>query len=139
MIKKYLFLFCLFSLNLAVFGRELPNFEQFTQILGKLESNNNDFALGDKGKALGRYQIWRVCYLDAKEYDKSITFSYESLTNKVNSDKVVKAYISRYCKENNFESWARLWNGGPNWKKKLNKTDLYWKKFVALAKIVNSP
>lgn len=125
---KYV-IFGLFLTNLTLFGRDLPNFDKFIQILGQIESNNNDLAVGDNGKSISRYQIQRAAYLDAKNYDKSITFSYNSLTNKANADKVVKAYISRYCKENDFESWARLWNSGPNWKNKKHLTEKYWSKF----------
>jgi hypothetical protein len=130
---KYLLIFCLLLANNVTFARELPNFEQFIKILGKLESGNKDMAIGDNGKAISRYQIWEACYIDAREYDKSIKFSYQSITNEVNARKVVKAYISRYSKTDNFEDWARLWNGGPGWKKATGKKkenlDKYVKKF----------
>lgn len=134
MIKKVIIIVSIFSLNYAVFGRDLPDFERFIQILGQLESNNNDFAVGDKGKSISRYQIQRNCYLDAKEYDKNIQFSYESLTNKQNAAQIVKSYISRYCKENDYESWARCWNSGPGWKNKKELTNNYWLKFQKISK-----
>lgn len=126
---KFFLIFGLLLINNSIFGCELTNFNQFLIILGKLESNNNDFAVGDNGKSISRYQIQLNCFLDAKKYDKTIQFSYNSLTNRANAEKIVKAYISRYSKENDFESWARLWNSGPGWKQKKNKTDLYWRKF----------
>jgi hypothetical protein len=126
---KYLLIFALFILNNSVFARELINFDNFLITLGCLESNNNDFAVGDKGKSISRYQIQRECYLDAREYDKSIQFSYESLTNKINADQIVKAYILRYSNNNSFEEWARLWNAGPKWRNKKKLTNNYWNKF----------
>jgi hypothetical protein len=121
---KYLFLFLTI---LAVNAQS-----HFFQAIGKVESNNNDAAIGDHSNAIGRYQIWRVYYLDAKEFDKSITFSYESLTNKANSEKVMRAYFKRYepqaLKEGNWEILSRLHNAGPNWKNKISKTDSYWRK-----------
>lgn len=100
--------------------------------LGKVESANKDSAIGDSGKAIGRYQIWRAYYQDAKEFDKSITFPYSALTNKTNSEKVMVAYFKRYeptaWKNKDWETLARLHNGGCNWRKNKSKTDNYWKK-----------
>lgn len=111
------------------------DFDQFCKILSKLESNDNDYALGDNGKALGRYQIWESYYQDARVFDKTISFPYYSLTNKVNSEKVIKAYLERYCKGNRtWEDMARCHNSGPSWKKKKHLTDKYIKKFLAISK-----
>lgn len=138
---KYL-VFCFVFVCFSGFSASKPNIielnKQFVQIIGKIESNNNDFAIGDKGKAISRYQIWEICYLDAKNYDKSIKFEYSSLTNKEYAIKVITAYLNRYerkaIQNNDFESLARCWNGGPNWRKKTGKAKInlenYWKKFV---------
>lgn len=134
--------FIVFGLLLAscpVFGQIKQNnkdFQNFLNILGKVESNNNDYAVGDGGRAISRYQIWKVCYLDAKEYNKSINFSYESLTNSNNAAIVVKSYLNRYCpkacKENNWEIMARTFNGGPNGANK-SSTIKYWERFKKLS------
>lgn len=106
----------------------LPIPTNFLAAISKIESNNNDWAVGDNGKSISRYQIQYNCYLDAKNYDKTITFSYESLTNKANARKILIAYLSRYCKKNDsFEVMARTWNGGPNGKNKT-ATINYWNK-----------
>lgn len=132
---KFITLFALFLPILGVSGEIKDN---FLYSLGKIESNNNDYAVGDRGKSISRYQIHYSCYLDAKDYDKSINFSYQSLTNKENADKVVKAYILRYCPKGSCEDWARLWNSGPNWRNKTNLTDNYVRKFKKeLARIDN--
>lgn len=127
--------FACFSLILPAFGGNIENnkdFGRFLDILGKVESNNNDYEVGDNGRAISRYQIWEVCYKDAKQFDKTIDFPYYSLTNKVNAQKVVKSYLNRYSKTDNIEEWARLWNGGCNWKKKTGQAkknlDIYWLK-----------
>ena len=99
---KCLLILSLFSLNINQLWAQTNDIQRFILILGKLESSDNDRAIGDKGKAIGRYQIHRGCYLDAKQYDKTIRFSYESLTNKANSDKIVIAYIKRYEPNGNF-------------------------------------
>lgn len=137
MIKKLLFI-SFILVNLQGFSRELPDFERFTKILGILESNENDLAIGDHGKSISRYQIQKACYLDAKEYDKSIVFSYESLTNKLNAARIVKAYCMRYekqaCLNGDFEILARLWNSGPGWRDKKSKTNKYVIKFNNIAR-----
>lgn len=125
MIKQILFL----SLALSCGAGEIN--EKFLNTLGKIESNNNDKAVGDNGKAIGRYQIWRVCYQDARDFDKSINFPYSALTNKENSDKVVIAYLNRYARGKSPVEMARIWNGGPSGDKKL-ATVLYGKKFESI-------
>jgi hypothetical protein len=128
--KLFTFLFLLIPL-LTNAGEVIKVNQKFLNALGKVESNNNDLAIGDNGKAISRFQIWRVCYQDAREYNKTINFSYESLTNKVNAEIIVNSYLSRYCKEsiknNDFEKMARIWNGGPSGYKKQS-TIKYWDK-----------
>lgn len=116
----------------------LPIPTNLLNAIAQIESNNNDLAVGDNGKSISRYQIQRNCYLDAKEYDKTITFPYGSLTNKVNAEKIIKAYFNRYGRNliqtNDYESLARLFNSGPNWENKKHLTENYVKKFRAALK-----
>lgn len=86
--------------------------------------------IGDNGQAYGPYQIWHVYFLDAKEYDKSIKGTWEDcLVDKQLSEKVIKAYISRYLPKNGtVEMAARIHNGGPKgYKKEFTKE--YWQEF----------
>ena len=110
--SKYLLILLTFS----CLGGEID--DKFLFTLGQIESNNNDSAVGDGGKAIGRYQIWESYYKDAKAFDKTINFPYSALTNKANSDKVVKAYLNRYGKNKSLIEMARIHNGGPNGHKK---------------------
>jgi len=130
---KSLLIFSLFFVNNNAFSTQTNDFKQFKLILGKLESINNDKAIGDNGKAIGRYQIWKDCYKDAKQFNPTeVNFPYESLTNKTNSEIVLTNYLKRYCpiayKNNDWETMARTWNGGPNGRNKQS-TIKYWKKF----------
>ena len=132
---KYTLIFISFFIHLSCFSQNNTNFNRFLEILGKLESNNNDAAIGDNGLARGRYQIHRDCFLDAQKYDKNLNkYSYSEVTNKMVSDMVVRAYCMRYEPKGNFESWARLWNSGPGWKNKRNLTNKYYQKFLDLSK-----
>jgi hypothetical protein len=126
---RFFIFLSIFLIQNACFAinKEIP--DEFFKVLGVIESNNQDKCVGDNGLALGRYQIHKNYYLDAKKYDKTINFSYDSLTNESNARKVVIAYLSRYCKSNSFEDFARCHNAGPNYKSKLNKTNYYWQKF----------
>jgi len=106
----------------------------FIETLGIVESDNNDNAVGDNGNALGRYQIWKIYWQDAVEFDPSIGGEYEDVTNPDYARKIVEAYMSRYATkkrlghEPTFEDMARIHNGGPNGHKK-DSTDIYWNRF----------
>src|SRR5258706_5556445 len=127
---KKLTVFCLF-LPFYCYSNEILSIPpKFSAAIGKIESNNNDLAVGDRGKSLGRYQIWQICFKDAQIYDISLqNIDYKAVTNKNVADKVLASYLSKYCKQaiknNDFETMARVWNGGPGGKNKLN-TLKYW-------------
>ena len=134
MIKLALIFIC-FSINLSAFSQNNTNFNRFLEILGKLESDNNNEAIGDNGLARGRYQIHKACFDDARVYDKNLNkYNYQNVNNKLVSDMVVRAYCMRYEPKGNFESWARLWNSGPGWKKKQYLTNKYYQKFLDLSR-----
>ena len=73
-----------------------------------------DRAVGDGGKALGAYQVWRVYWVDACEYDPTLRESdYQAVTDREYAERVVIAYLSRYCKTWTIDECARIHNGGP--------------------------
>lgn len=90
--------------------------DRFFYAIGQVESNNDDSAVGDNGNAIGRYQIWRVYWLDATEFDKSIGGEYEDCRDPRYAQRVMLAYWRRYCPEalesGNWERLARTHNGG---------------------------
>lgn len=74
-----------------------------------------DRAIGDKGKALGAYQIHRGYWLDATEKDPALrALGYESVTDRAIAEKVVIAYLTRYAPDWKLDTVARIHNGGPN-------------------------
>lgn len=85
---------------------------------------------GDKGKAIGAYQIWKVYWQDAIEFDPSIGGTYQDCRNKEYAEKIILAYWKRYTlkfKDNpTVEQLARIHNGGPTGYKK-ESTVKYWK------------
>jgi hypothetical protein len=86
-----------------------------------------DRAVGDGGKALGAYQIWRVYWVDACDYDPTLRErGYEAVTDRQYAERVVIAYLSRYCKTWTIDECARIHNGGPAGATKRRKaTDGY--------------
>ena len=86
-----------------------------------------DAAVGDGGKALGAYQIWRVYWVDACQYDSSLRArGYQAVTDREYAERVVIAYLSRYCKTWTIDECARIHNGGPAGATKRRKaTDCY--------------
>jgi hypothetical protein len=84
-------------------------------------------SVGDDGKAIGPYQIWKPYWIDSRVKGK-----YEDCRDKEYAEKVVMAYWKRYAPqalmELDFEKLARCHNSGPGWKKKYKKTNKYWKK-----------
>jgi len=95
-----------------------------------VESNRGKSLLGDGGKAIGPYQIWESYWRDAVEHDPSIGGSYKDCMDKAYSERIIRAYWSRYApKGATLEQLARIHNGGP--KGHLRSATLkYWKKIV---------
>jgi len=83
---------------------------------------------GDNGRAIGPYQIWKVYYLDACEYDPSLRArGYEACRDEAFARRVVIAYMSRYGRGKSAEELARIHNGGPKGHRK-SATVEYWAK-----------
>jgi len=73
-----------------------------------------DAAIGDGGKALGAFQVWRVYWVDACEYDPSLRArGYQAVTDREYAERVVIAYLSRYARDWSIDTIARIHNGGP--------------------------
>ncbi len=122
--KSLLFLFLLIPLltNAGV-SRE------FLNALARVESSNNPKAYNPGENAIGIYQIRKAYFIDAQRIDKSlIKYNHQDCFNPEIAERVVNAYLSRYCKSNSFEDMARCHNSGPNWKNKKDLTNKYWKK-----------
>jgi hypothetical protein len=84
-------------------------------------------AVGDGGKAIGPFQIHRVYWQDALEYDPSIGGTYADCKDEAYARRVVRAYLSRYVKTWNDQTVARTHNGGPAGAKRKSTLN-YWRK-----------
>lgn len=140
---KKLFLILLSSFSLSVVAVSI---DDLVNAIHKVETSGKTGAiLGDYDKvtksykALGPMQIQKVCWIDSVGFDKSIKGKYQDCTDLQYSKKIFVAYSARYTKGKNFnnlsnlsmkdcEEISRLWNAGPSWKKKMEKTNKYWEK-----------
>jgi hypothetical protein len=84
-------------------------------------------AVGDNGKAIGAFQIHHCYWKDATDFDKSIGGKYSDCKNEAYARKIVIAYLTRYCKNWDNETVARMHNGGPRGHLNPN-TIKYWNK-----------
>lgn len=79
--------------------------------LKQVESNGDANAVGDQGRALGAFQIWKLYWQDSK-----VSGCYQDCKDPKYSESVVRAYLARYApkgKTVTLEMLARIHNGGP--------------------------
>ena len=109
-------------------------YDDFFYALAQVESNHNDDAVGDGGNAIGRYQVWRVYWIDATEFS-GIGGKYEDVKDKAYAERIIEAYMQRYARKawaaKDWETLARIHNGGPRGHKK-KATEKYWQKVKAV-------
>lgn len=105
-------------------------FEQLLDAIAQVESNCNDLATGDSGKAIGRYQIHKSYWIDGTAYLK-VSWPYSDARDAVKARQVVRAYLARYATKKRLgrtptlEDMVRIHNGGPDGYKKAS-TKKYW-------------
>ena len=88
---------------------------------------NPSAAIGDNGKAIGPFQIWRAYWQDAVEYDPSIGGTYADCKSRAYSQKIVVAYLSRYAPNWEPQTVARIHNGGPKGHRRSSTLSYYAK------------
>ena len=115
--------------DLAVLDRTREDLRPLLNALAVVESNNNDMAVGDNGRALGRYQIWEVYWQDAVSYAPALKGTYQDVKSQEYAERVMVAYLLRYAKgaveSHDYERLARIHNGGPKGDQK-KATLKYW-------------
>lgn len=123
----------LFFAAKGAFGQEIngqPTLEQLLDAIAQVESNCNDLAIGDSGKAIGRFQIHKSYWIDGTAYLK-VSWPYSDVKDVVKARQVVRAYLAQYATKKRLgriptlEDMARIHNGGPDGYKKA-ATKKYW-------------
>lgn len=102
------------------------NITNFITALIAVESNGNDMAVGDGGRALGPLQIHRGVVLDVNRLTGS-RHRWEEMTNRAKARAVCQDYLEHYARGATAEQAARRWNGGPRGDQK-SATLGYWRK-----------
>jgi hypothetical protein len=94
-------------------------------------------AVGDSGASLGPYQIQYNYWKDALLADSSLTANgetYDNVRDSAYAERVILAYWKRYAPKWDYQTLAKIHNGGPAGHKKAS-TKGYWTKVQkALAK-----
>jgi len=107
---------------------DMHTVDQLLDAMYTVESTRGLILVGDGGKAIGPYQIWKAYWQDAVEWDKSIGGEYQDCMKKAYAEKIVRAYWKRYApKGATIEQLARIHNGGPKGGSNP-KTVKYWNK-----------
>jgi hypothetical protein len=108
---------------------EFYTVDQLLDAMYTVESSRGRVLVGDEGKAIGPYQIWKAYWQDAVEFDKTIGGKYEDCMNKAYAEKIVRAYWKRYApKGATIEQLARIHNGGGPRGHLNPNTIKYWNK-----------
>ncbi|HEB54441.1 MAG TPA: hypothetical protein ENI87_14410 [bacterium] len=91
----------------------------------------DDVPDGDDGLAIGPYQIHRVYWLDATEFDPAIGGSYRDCRRRTYAERVIDAYMRRYAPDawriGDAQTIARIHNGGPKGHTRQSTLD-YWRR-----------
>lgn len=119
------------ALSCVTASGELP--ARFVRAVNMTETSGRTGAIvGDNGKALGPLQIHRAYW-----YDSGMKGSYSQCADLNYSSKVMESYLRRFCASavasNDFETMAKVHNGGPNGAR-LKATESYWRKVKGFLK-----
>ena len=105
----------------------------------QVESNGNDLAIGDNGKALGSLQIWKVVIDDVNRI-YGLNFVHADAHDRRKAERICKLYLQHWCnvarlgRNPTMQDACRIWNGGPNGFKKTTTLN-YWNKVRCILKI----
>lgn len=118
----------------VIFGVSAISAQDIYSAIATVESRNNDFAIGDNGRSIGRYQITKI-YVDDVNRIAGTRFTCADRNNPQKSRKMVEIYLAHYSKRYTRltgkpvtdEVKARIHNGGPDGFKK-HSTVKYWHK-----------
>ena len=104
-------------------------FDDLLDAIEFVESGGEEYpevCIGDGGDAVGAYQIHKIYVDDANRIVGWDKFLYADRWDRDNSREMTSIVIQHYGK-GDFETMARIHNGGPNgWKKESTKK--YWNK-----------
>lgn len=86
--------------------------ERLLDAIAQIESNNRTKAVGDKGRAIGVYQIHRAYWKDGTRI-LGVKWNYRDAFDPDKARRVVRAYLRHYGRGKSLIQMARIHNGGP--------------------------
>jgi len=97
-------------------------------LIAQVESAGNNQAVGDSGRAIGKFQIWELYWKDGTDY-LGVNWPYSEAQDPQKAEKVVKAYLTRYGnhyqkttgKKATMEILASIHCAGPDGWKQMNE------------------
>jgi len=109
---------------------------QLILILVSIESNGNNNAIGDRGRAIGCLQIHKIFVDDVNRILKRKAFTYADRKDRNKSIRMAIIYLRHYGtvykkrtgRDASIEVLVRMFNGGPRGYKKP-QTNKYYKRF----------
>ncbi len=125
-------LFALSLSSVALCKGSVPSgdLERLLDAIAQVESGNRSNAVGDKGRAIGAYQIHRAYWKDGTRILR-VKWSYTDAFDRQKARSVARAYLRHYGKGKSLIDLARIHNGGPRGYKK-RATLAYAKKVQTL-------
>jgi hypothetical protein len=117
-------------LSLLTVNHVPADLERVLDAIALVESNGNPNAVGDGGHSLGCFQISRAYWQDGTRF-LGVHWAYSQARDPAKARRVVRAYLLHFEPNGNLETWGRLHNSGPNWRKKMRLTDDYWQRLRA--------
>ena len=122
--------FCFASVAFCVQRPPSLELEILLDAIAEIESMNRHGAIGDKGRAIGAYQIHRTYWKDGTRI-LGVDWSYREAFDPKKARRVVRAYLLHYGNGRSLIDMARIHNGGPKGYKKTS-TLVYARKIRTL-------
>ena len=91
--------------------------DRLLDAIRQVESSGGVYTVGDGGKAVGPYQLWKV-YVDDVNRIAGTKYTYADRMDEKKSREMVKIYLSHYGNRLTELEMARIHNGGPKGHKK---------------------
>ncbi len=109
--------------------------EMLLDAIAQVESGNRANAVGDKGRAIGAYQIHRLYWKDGTRL-LGVKWNYKEAFDPDKARNVVRAYLRHYGRGRGLIEMARIHNGGPRGYRK-RATAVYGRKVLKLLRSKN--
>lgn len=116
------------------------DFDNIFKIISIIESNENPYAIGDNGRAIGIVQIHKICIDDVNNHFNTDYRHYDAF-NVDKSRDIFELYLTMgiifYKYSNNrfptIEHIVKMWNGGIYNGYRIHSTEKYYKKFIYIS------